>query len=95
MGFRNLQEKLEKYDSSFRLSGKVDRAGFSQEITVKFKDDKEDTIGKVSVTEKGLFSIYLPAAEVKISCNCNLMAIQPNNLTIFFFFFSFEVHRVG
>ena len=49
----------------FRLAGKVDRAGFSQEITVKFKDDKEDTIGKVSVTEKGLFSIYLPAAEVK------------------------------
>jgi len=51
----------------FRLAGKVDRAGFSQEITVKFKDDKEDTIGKVSVTEKGLFSIYLPAAEYTVS----------------------------
>ena len=78
MGFRNLQEKLEKYNSLFRLSGKVDRAGFSQEITVKFKDDKEDTIGKVSVTKKGLFSIYLPAAEVKISCNCTRPSLEMN-----------------
>ena len=68
----------------FRLAGKVDRAGFSQEITVKFKDDKEDTIGKVSVTEKGLFSIYLPAAEVKKnSCNCNVMSINGSGVMEF------------
>lgn len=47
----------------FRLSGKVDRSGFTQEITVRFNNEKGDTIGKVSVTEKGHFSIYLPSGE--------------------------------
>ena len=52
----------------FRLSGKVDRAGFSHEITVKFKDEKTaETIGKVSVTEKGQFSIYLPPGSYSVA----------------------------
>ena len=53
--------------SRFRLSGKVDRSGFSQEITVKFNNDNGDTIGKVSVTEKGQFSIYLPVGEYSVA----------------------------
>ena len=49
----------------------MDRAGFNQEINVKFKDDKDEPLGKVSVTEKGQFSIYLPpgtySASVEVS----------------------------
>ncbi len=51
----------------FRLSGKVDRGGSDEEITVKFNNEKEETIGKVIVTDTGLFSIYLPAGEYKVS----------------------------
>ena len=51
----------------FRLSGKVDRSGFSQEITVRFNNENGDTIGKVSVTEKGQFSIYLPSGEYSVA----------------------------
>ena len=50
----------------FRLSGKVDRSGFHQDITVKFSSQKEET-GKVLVTEKGHFSIYLSPGEYSVS----------------------------
>ena len=50
----------------FRLSGKVDRSGFNQDITVKFSKQNQET-GKVLVTEKGHFSIYLPPGEYSVS----------------------------
>ena len=54
----------------FRLSGKVDRSGFNQEITVRFSNEKEET-GKVLVTEKGHFSIYLPPGQYSVAVEIN------------------------
>ena len=51
----------------FRLSGKVDRSGFSQEITVKVTNEKREEIGKVSVTENGQFSIYLLSGKYSVA----------------------------
>ena len=51
----------------FRLSGKVDRSGFSQEITVRFDDSVGETKGKITVTEKGQFSIYLPPGDYSVA----------------------------
>ena len=53
--------------SLYKLSGKVDRAGFDQEINIRIRDIVNDALDIISVTDGGKFATSMPPGEYSIS----------------------------